>query len=243
MKNRKRNLFVGLLLFSLFCNTSFSQERDSLLASKYRPGIFGFFTGWKLSNRPWIARHDRFVLDIKYCDLATLPKLKAFNNKWNSVGVNVQFMADIPMSNSGTVAFGIGLGYGFDKFVHNTDLKESEANNYYFSDITSFDKSILRTHTFMVPVEFRFRTKGRKHFKFHLGSSVGYRFGNNKDYTSQSTLRTKTKTMNNFEWLYLDVHARMGMRNWAIFVSANMLPILRKTKIYPVNIGISISLF
>lgn len=234
-----------LLLVIIFCGSVFSQQRDSILATKYRPGVFGFFSGLALPNRPWIQRYDRFIVDVKYNDLVNLSNFKMFNDKWSSIGFNFQFLADIPMTDSGTVSFGIGLGYEFRKFVHNRDLLTFTGKSFDFSNTSSFDKSILRTNAFFIPVELRFRTKGREHFKFHIGSNIGYRFGSNKDYIGDTTIRTQTKKMDNFEWLYVDVHARIGMRNWAVLIAADMLPVFRKTtvKTYPISLGLSISLF
>lgn len=234
------------LLILVVCGNAFSQERDSLIASKYRPGFFtGFFTGLVLPYKPWIPRHDRFIIDIKYNDLTQSPDLKVFNTKWNSIGVDIQWMFDLPMDSKGISSFGIGVGYDFGKFVYNRDLVVSEGNQYDFTDSFNADKAILRTHTFFVPVEFRIRSLGRKYFNFHIGSNVGYRFGNNKEYIDNVTIKTKTKGMSNFENLYVDVHARIGYKSWAVIVAANMLPIFRNTtdKTYPISLGLSISLF
>lgn len=241
MKTKAIGLLIGLAIsFSVF-----SQHRDSLIATKIRPGIFWFFTGLKPSPGIWLPRYDRLMIDIKYNDLVNPSNIKLFNTNWKSIGFNTQFVFDIPMNKHNTAGFGIGFGYQFSKYVHNKAVLPFSGNKYDFQDSSYFKKSILRAHTFFVPVEFRFRTKGWQHFKVHLGSNIGYRFGNNKVYQGNTTTKIRTGKMSNFEWAYLDVHARIGIRNWALLVAVDMLPIFRQTtvKSFPVSLGITLSLF
>lgn len=229
--------------FICFFSFAFGQKRDSLIATKHRPGIFWFYTGMKPANHVWAPRYDRWMFDVKYNDLVNKDQIKLFNTKAASIGFNTQFIFDIPMNRNNTAAFGIGLGYEFSKFVHNSILAPVSSGHFDFS--SSMDKSILRTHTFFVPVELRFRTKGWQHFKFHIGSNVGFRFGNNKEYLNNEVYRVRTNQMDNFEHLYLDAHIRMGIRNIAIIASTNLLPIFKGNdqKIFPVSLGLTISLF
>ncbi len=237
----KNAILVSILLFSL---TVFAQKNNSTLATKIRPGIMWFYTGFTPVDSVWKPKFDRLIFDIKYNGLVNFAKPKTFNTKWNSIGFNTQFIFDIPMDRRFS-SFGVGIGYEFSKFIHNQAVLPFDGSKYDFMDTSYFDKSILRTHTFFVPIEFRFRTQGWKHFKFHIGSNVGYRFGNNKTYDNGTKNRIRTGKMHNFEWLYLDVHARMGIRNWAVIASMNMLPIFKKTpqNHFPISLGISISLF
>lgn len=236
---------VGLLILLAISGSVFSQKRDSLIATKIRPGLFWFFTGLKPSPGIWLPRYDRFMVDIKYNDLVHPDNLKLFNTNWKSIGFNTQFVFDIPMNKHNTAGFGIGFGYQFSKFIHNKAVASFSEKNYDFKDTSYFDKSILRTHAFFIPVEFRFRTKGWQHFKVHLGSNIGYRYGNNKVYQASTVTKTRTGKMSNFQWLYLDVHARIGIRNWALLVSADMFPIFQKTpaKTIPISLGFTVSLF
>lgn len=239
---KKQLVFYVLIFISVHLS---AQKKEVETATKYRPGIMWFFTGLEPSSKIWAPRFDRLMIDIKYNDLIHPSSIKLFNTKGSSIGFNTQFVFDIPMNFRNTAAFGIGIGYEFSKFVHNKAILPFNGNQFDFSDSVSSDKSILRTHTFFVPVELRFRTKGWQHFKFHIGSNIGYRFGNNKTYQDDAVNRIRTGKMNNFEWLYLDVHARVGIRNWALLISANMLPVFRKTgiKTIPVSLGITISLY
>lgn len=238
---------VSVFLFMTCFSPLFAQKKDTLIATKIRPGIMWFYTGLKPSNGVWLPRYDRFMVDIKYNDLVNPQAIKMFNTNWKSIGFNTQFVFDIPMNRYNTSGFGIGFGYQFSKFVHNRILFSSSDGLYDFTDalLINFDKSILRTHTFFVPVEFRFRTKGWQHFKVHIGSNIGYRYGNNKLYVGSTTTRTRTGKMSNFEWLYLDAHIRMGIRNFAIIASTDLLPIFKKTDVkqVPVSLGVTVSLF
>ncbi len=238
-------IFVFLFsLFFIFPN-AFGQKRDTLIASKIKPSLFWHYTGIRPTNNVWVPRYDRLMIDIKYNDLVNPAAIHIFNNRWNSIGFNTQFVFDIPMNTRNTAGFGIGIGYQFSKFVHNTSVQPITGRNYDFVDSVYFDRSILRTHAFFIPVEFRFRTKGLQHFKFHIGTNIGYRYGNNKIYQGDTRTRTRTGKMGNFQWLYLDVHARLGIRNVAIIVSADMFPIFSKTttKTIPISLGVTLSLF
>lgn len=236
-----------LFLFSLFFifTTAFGQKRDTLIASKFKPPLFWHFTGMKPSNGVWVPRYDRLMFDIKYNDFVNPTSIHVFNTKWSSIGFGTQFVFDIPMNPNNTAGFGIGIGYHFSKFVHGKSVLPIAGRNYDFVDSGNFDKSIMRTHAFFIPVEFRFRTKGIQHFKFHIGSNIGYRYGNNKIYQGEATTKTKTGKMGNFQWLYLDVHVRLGIRNVALIASADMFPIFSKTttKYVPISLGITLSLF
>lgn len=239
-----------LLLLICFVGTIpvFAQSKVDTtgLPINYRPGIFWYFTGLTPPKKAWKPRYDRLIFDIKYNDLVNPSDIHLFNTKWNSIGFNMQFIFDIRLAKNNTVSLGLGIGYEFDKYVHNKELASIGYRKYDFATpTTNFDKAILRTNTFFIPVELRFRTKGYQHFKFQIGSNIGYRFGNNKVYSDDLTTRLRTGKMKNFEWLLVDAHVRMGIRNWAIIASTNLLPIFRKTdvKSVPISLGLSISLF
>lgn len=240
----KRSLIVLFVVF-LSLGNLFSQERDSILASKHRPGFFSFFTGAVLPYKPWIPRHDRLMIDIKYGDLINTADKKFFRDRWSSIGVNLQMMGDLPIDNKGIVSFGFGIGYGFGKFDHNQDIEYVDVNKFEFTGPTYAERAILRTHTFYVPIEFRFRTPGKNYFNFHIGSSIGYRFGNNSTYFQDVRIRKHTKDIQNFENIHVDAHLRIGYKGWMFFTSVDLLPILRNTSVpyYPVSLGLTISLF
>lgn len=245
---RLKYILLLLIVFSLPQLGISQQQEDNNLQKRteFIPGIFWNFTGLNLPKRSWSPKYNRFIIDVKYHDLATTNPTKIFNTDWKSIGFNTQFIFDIPWNKSNTVGLGIGIGYEFGKYYHQLAIKNT-MNIYDFINEASsqVNKRILRTHTFFIPIEMRFRTKGYRHFKFHIGSNIGYRFGNEKVNVGNETSRIKTGGMDNFEWLMLDLHARIGIRNWGIIVSTNMLPIFRKTsvKTYPISLGISISLF
>ena len=103
----KRGLVLLFLLVFVSVN---AQNKDSQLISRHRPGMFWFFDGLRPTKSTDNHKYDRLVFDLTYNDWSG--DLKPFQNRWNSIGVNVNFMKDIKFKKTKVFSLGLGLGYG-----------------------------------------------------------------------------------------------------------------------------------
>lgn len=224
--------------------------KDSLVASRYRPGIMWFNTGWRPAKTGKPRKYDRFMVDLTYNDWVNDSAL--FLVKPSSIGFNIHFMWDIPLNEGNGVALGIGLSYRHQHFRYNGDLLRDTANQatkwiLYANGQNPHDKAIFGTRAFAVPVELRFRLKKWRHVKLHLGGYIGYR---TRSYTKvwQDSGKRPEKNTHFFdaEPLFYGVHARVGIRNWAFFADYSLTPQFqsaKSTSLQPLAFGITLSLF
>lgn len=238
------------LIFILFiCFSGFSQPlgKDSNLVSRQRPGLFWFVTGWRPAKIEKLRKFDRLIIDVTYNQLLTKPTMH--QNPFRSIGCNVNTMWDVPMTKGNTVSFGIGLAYKFQKFAPKGLFYEMNGSTQFNNDTTylNYKKNTFSNHILALPIEFRFRTPGWKHFKVHLGASVGYRLKSVQKLwqkNSKSVIRTPQFPDNN--GLVLGAHMRIGIRNWALFADYTFVPQFYKkasVQTSAISFGISLSLF
>lgn len=233
---------------------SWAQEKvyEEGLISRFKPGFMWYNTGLRPAETEKVRKYDRLIVDIHYNTWSSQDK-KAFKNHWSSISSSTQWMFDIPMTKHNTISLGWGLGYKrtrirFDDFlVRNADLAST---SYSENEGNIVEKSYFTTHELFVPLELRFRTKGWKHVKFHIGGHIGYQFNGSTRYVYSTTsdLQTSSITKGFFDLnpLSASIHARVGVRNWALFASYNVLPYFRSkesTQLNGMSLGISISLF
>jgi hypothetical protein len=98
-------------------------------------------------------------------------------------------------------------------------------------------------------LEFRFRTKGWKHIKFHVGGKIGYQANIYSKVISEDKNGKYVAKDYSFadinRWVY-SAHMRLGIRNWAIYGSYNLNTLFSNrasTQLNLLQLGISISLF
>lgn len=232
--------------------SAYAQKPDSSLISRYRPGLFWFYSGLRTKGRADVHKYERLILDVFYCDWNT-PKVKPFQSDWTSIGWNIQSLFDIPVTKWNNVSLGVGLGYEHTRLQSNFVLDRMESTKSTelsdFLPVLQYEKSVFKTNKLFVPIELRFRTSGWKHFKFVVGGRIGYQFSNSTlfQYTNaETTVRQTTVGFYDFRPLSLSTHLRIGIRNWAITGSYNLNPYFKSaqsTKINGFQIGCSIALF
>lgn len=220
--------------------------------SRFRPGSMWFYTGLRPATPEKVRKYDRLIFDLTYNDWTG--DRDPFNVKWNSIGFNTNLMFDIPIAKKNLVSFGIGAAYGFENFVHNEVVANDTTGNNYtlFSDQLTLSNdwtTSFSAHNFSVPIEFRFRTKGWKHFKVHIGGRVGYRANvihRSKFDDGEEKYVVRYKTLNDVNHLVYSAHVRIGIRNWALYGSYTFSPLFKSKEsiqLYPLQFGLSVSLF
>jgi hypothetical protein len=221
------------------------------LISRFHPGSMWFYTGIRPTTAEKVRKYDRLMFDVTYNTFTGA--LKPFKNNWNSIGFNTNLMFDIPIAKGNKVSFGVGLTHSLFK-VETSGKAFNADTSYTFTELSTYqpfaeESRYLIGNSFAVPMEFRFRTKGWKHFKVHIGGRIGY----------QSNLYSKT--INHFQngkqvykdYSFVDVnplsysaHIRVGIRNWALYGSYNLNSIFKTRSSVQLNlfqVGLSVSLF
>lgn len=225
---------------------TFAQKPDSMLVTRYRPGIMWFYSGLRPSGLVDARKYDRFVIDILHNGWNG-DSQKAFQQHGSSIGWNIQLFFDIPLTARNTVALGIGLGYGHTRIRYDQMLQRDEVHRTtLLADYgPTVDKSVFRSNKLFVPVELRFRTPGWRHVKLHVGGRIGYNFKTSSNIYTDGD-KTKTTGFYDQNHLLLSTHARLGIRNWGLTASYNFTPYFKNAQSAQLNgfeLGLSISLF
>ncbi len=223
-------------------------QHGALGDKQHHPGAMWYFDGLRPPKNADIRKYDRLVFDVTYNTLNGDYLL--FSNRLPSLGMNVSLLFDVPMTKQNTVSFAWGLGYGFSTL----DIKDKltpQNGNYQFTPLANnenYNRNFLRTHRFFVPLELRFRSKGWRHVKFVVGVNFGVQPGLREVFVSSSgdeVTRSHVRLIDNAFWTY-GVHARLGTRNLAVFGAyqfSSMFKSSQNLKLYPLQLGLSLSLF
>ena len=200
-----------------------------------------------MKNKPKPRKYDRLIFDLTYSDW--LGDLKPFQNRWNSIGFNTNFMKDIKFKELRFFSLGMGVGYGFStissdqRFMDNKQIVEMI--NLEKSGV--FDYATIHAHRFYVPFELRFYTKNWNRFKFVIGGSAGLLTGFNQTLIGRDGLKQeKSNLKSNVQVLNYGIHCRFGLRNIAFFGSYQINSLFRERgnpNIHPLQLGLSLSLF
>jgi len=131
---------------------------------------------------------DQFYIGVSYNILLKLPEQASQSNL--SYGLQAGFIRDIPLNPQGTVAIGVGLGYGVNSYYSNLRaIKEGDGFRYEYLDEDDYRRNKIETHLIEVPVEFRWRTSTRETFKFwriYGGFKFGYVVGSRSKLVTSS---------------------------------------------------------
>ena len=243
------------LLFILIFLAQFSRaqyfEEDEGLYSRYRPGAGWFFNGMRPYEAEKLRKYDRIIFDITYCDWHGDPDY--FQSPWNSIGFNTSAMFDVILSKKNTFSFGWGVS--FSHFSNKTPLDFQSDFNNGSTSISDFpsgsepDRFKFAANYIEVPLEFRFRTKGYKHFKVMLGGKIGYQINALTKVTN--TVNGQRQVIKTFDFpdnnpLRYGATIRIGIRNWALYGAYYFSPLFtndQSVQLTPFTAGISISLF
>lgn len=241
------------IAFSLGAFSVFGQDQDTDIMSRHRPGMFWYYAGVKPPIPEKVRRYDRLVFDLTYNDWISKSQ-KPFRVSPLSIGFNCNMMFDVPLAQSHTTTFGIGVAYGLYRVRMNDFFVRNEEGRYteLIPDVEQYgvEKSVFKVNSLSVPVEIRFKRPEWAHFKIHFGGRFSFFFlpstvlsGSNGGEISS---HQKTVGFYDFNHFNVSAHLRIGIRNWGFYASCNFLPLFKdeqSTKLYPIQAGVSISLF
>lgn len=244
-----RHFLVHIMFTFLVLNT-FAQDGD--LVSRHRPGFMWFDNGMKPAILEKVRKYDRLIFDVVYNDWVSKSH-KAFKVSPLSIGFNVNFMFDIPITKGNTSSFGIGFAYGLyrirmnDFFVRN----DVEGSTKLIHDISQYgiEKSVFKLNSLSIPFEYRLRGKNWKHTKLHFGAKASFFFYPSTTLSAKSgKIVSQQKNVGFYDFNHFNASAylRFGIRNWSIFASYNFIPLFKdesSTVLNPIQAGVSISLY
>jgi len=236
-------VILMLLPFALL-----SQE-DSGLVTRNRPGLFWFFNGNRPIQDADSRKYDRCIVEITHNEW--FGDLNVFQNKWNSLGYHFSINKDIQLKSTNRVTFGIGMGYSYlnhtlDRVFFNTQHESVDTELPSPTDSMIYSK--LTMHQFYIPLELRLKSSGWKHVKLILGTRVGIQpwVFSKSLYKENGIEQYYEQKLQDVGWFYSTVYARFGIRNWSIvglFHPMKLFNLDESVRLYPFQIGISLSLF
>lgn len=243
---------LSLLILLCLALPAFGQYdgKDPKIASRYRPGFMWFGTGWRPAKEGRPRKYDRLLVDLTYNDWVNDSSL--FLVKPGSIGFNVNGMWDIPLNENNGVALGIGASYRFQRIAFGGAMIRDTANRstswlLYDAEPAGYDKTVFGSHAFAVPLEIRIRIRKWRHAKLHLGGYAGYRIQTfTKTWTNDGQTITKDKAFFDDDPFFYGVHARLGIRNLALFADytlSKQFKSAQSTSLQPIAFGLTISLF
>lgn len=242
----RSKIILIFLAIGLQANAQYNSE--GVNKSRFRPGLFWYFTGYHPAIPGKVRKYDRLIFDVTYSDW--MGDRKLFANHWASIGLNTNLMFDIPIAKKNTVSLGIGVCYGFHTIRHNKNVIVDPSNSWTVVSDSAMNSSLKKAsfagHNFSIPIELRFRTKGWKHFKVHLGGKIGFESNFYGKLRSNSGGKSTRLVLPDYNQLTYGAYVRMGMRNWAILASYNFNPIFsnaKSTQLNMIQLGLSVSLF
>jgi len=244
-----RALVIICLLVPMLSNAQYDSKGD--IRSRFRPGGIWYLTGLRPAQPEKVRKYDRLIFDITYNDW--VGDQDPFQNKWSSIGLNTNFMFDIPMTKGNTVSFGIGAAHELKIIRHDNNLSGDDmsgSTSYFLKDsLDVFDKSKFGTNSFSIPIEFRFRKESWRHFKFHIGGRIGYQinaYSKQITNTDDGRLVNKRVGFPDENKLIYGAHLRIGLRNLALYGAYYINPLFSNSSSVQLNhlqFGLSVSLF
>jgi hypothetical protein len=154
--------------------------------------FFVFFTSFIWAQKDSLQLGDRYADDqiyasVSYAQFGNQPS--SISKSSFSYSISTGILKDFILNKKGNVSIALGVGYGFDFFNHELQVKE-------INEITSFDTStdissnVFKAHNLELPFEIRWRTSNAKKYDFwriYMGVKFLYNLSNTFQFTENST--------------------------------------------------------
>ncbi|MDX1653165.1 MAG: outer membrane beta-barrel protein [Brumimicrobium sp.] len=248
-----KQILVLLFLSNLFFSTAQYDKDEIGLTSRYRPGMGWFFSGLSPYKAGKLRKYDRWIVDITHCNW--IQDKKVLPSPWNSIGINGSVMFDKILSVKERKVYGLGWGLTFSHFSIQDpnrlirDFNDKTTEFGEFQPGQEPDGYRFGANYLEIPVEFRFRTAGYKHFKLMVGGKIGYQlnaFTQRTERVDDKMIKSKRYDFPDANKLRYGVTMRMGIRNWAVYGAYYFSPLFTNrasVQLNPFTVGLSISLF
>jgi len=244
--------FCILFICVYLSNFGFAQEQDSIkkqdTQTRYNPGLMWRFTGFEPRYGKEGEKYDRFIIDVCYNDW--VGDRAGTKTNWYSIGYNLNFFFDIPFNKKSTASLGIGASYSHVNLMHNGILNINDSIGTTTLSPLIDGAPNRKMNKFVanyieIPVEFRFRSPGYKHFKFHIGVKAGVRISSFERWKEGGNLYKEFNHPDISRFRY-GATVRIGIRNWSLYGAYFISDLFNNSgssKLNPFSLGVSISLF
>jgi hypothetical protein len=224
-----------------------TQESKSI--TRYKPGLMWNFTGLRPAKSGKAEKYDRLVFDITYNKYGNAPS--SFTSLFSSIGLNTNFLFDIPINAFGHVSVATGLRHSLFRTENNIEysLKSTHYKNKSETESVILKHKLLGGNSIGIPFEIRLRTKSVNHLKLHIGTALSYQWNVfDKMVSGKMASRKVVKEFYKTEYNRMQVSAyvRVGFRNWGLFTSYMLNPLFKNrkdTNPHLLQAGLNVSLF
>lgn len=194
---------------------------------------------------------DRLVMGFTFDNwIYDRNKIDNLNTKWNSWGINIYYMYDIPLGKS-PLSFAPGMGFSASWVKNNSELIDTLAEGTFFSPVkVDYKRNSLVTSYFDIPLELRYRAKPNsknKSFKLAAGVVGGVQMTNHaktKTDVSGETKIYKQYRFNDLTKFRFGPTFRIGYGSTNIFFYYSVLSLFKKDSgpdIHPFSVGFSVN--
>lgn len=249
----KRKFFILVLMVAV-CFGAYAQESQDTTAQRKNKKAKEKVE--KLLNptgeeKPEIVR-DRLNIDIYHSFWFGMPK-EVKHMKFDP-GFAVSILWDFKLPNNSPISFGLGLSYSYFSQFTNSLLKVGDGwimKYYVIDDNIKYKLNRINYMNCALPIEFRYRHK-KSGFKFSVGVRVGLIAEVSQNYKGAdpeggiSNRHYKSREIYNTQNISVEAYTRIGWKAFAVFYSVHVNKIFNKgtgPAIYPMSLGVSISLF
>lgn len=216
---------MKFIFFTFFCLSVFfaNAQKDSLqLGTRYA--------------------EDQIYASISYGQLINQPS--GITKSGFSYAFSAGFIKDFILNKKGTVAFALGLGYGYDFFNHKLKVQEvDDSTNFDFG--TNLSSNTFSSHNLEVPIELRWRTSTANKYDFwriYTGVKFLYNLNNNFKYSENNSL-SSFHSISNFRKLQYGVTLSFGFDEYNFNLFYSLTPLFENAAIQGQRIRSSVLKF
>lgn len=240
----RKKIFCLLLLTIICLQGTFAQTSQTPYTGKENAKD-------TLKNKKPLVFRDRLIMDIYQTFWMNMPS-EVEHMKFDP-GFNVSAFWDFKIKEK-PVAVGLGVGISYYTQFSNALLRYDAANDvmryHIMPENVKYDLLKMNYLNVNIPLEFRYRNPNG--FKFSVGVRAGLicevsqKYKGQNPETGTDTLRMKNLDVNNKLKYNIDVYTRIGWKFVDLYYSFQATPLFeagKGPKIYPMSVGISLSLF
>ena len=185
-------------------------------------------------------KEDQIYFGVSYISLKN--NIEELKQNGFSRSIFIGFINDFSLNKRGDLALGLGLGYSNDKYISNLEYLIDESNNssrFKVPNDKSDFKNFIRTHSFELPFQFRWRNSTIDSYEFwriHLGYKLKYTF-----YSKFESIYTKKNKLNDITNFNQSINLSLGYNTWNIFIDYYLKSIITNNnldRLTPIKFGL-----
>ncbi len=209
------------------------------------------------SQEAFSQEKDRERLDMLMINLNSsflLGSKGLFEQKFFSHGYDVALMYDHFLPRS-PMSIGIGLGLSHMRIYSNAEVVwvDSNETNFHAFNVLPFDttykRSAFNLNYLEIPAELRYRSKPNEKghpWKISIGAKVGFKINTRQLFVDAQGYRYTSTRFPNAARVRGTATFRAGYGKFSIYGAYQFTPLFHEgqgTELYPLSVGVSLSLF